>query len=511
MGTYECTELCRSNINDNDLLKEPKKNDEDIISIKDKKIIYIQSYYRGYKSRMKFKKAMTKHHKLKKKKIVNKEPQIYVKENWEFFFKFKQKYDFSLLGIQTLKTDIDNFYADFFKGEFNSNLINPMRQTIHDLKHLQTLTKESIENEKDCTSDCVSNNSDNQRLKIFTEERIRSIKSSNDFLNNFKEYFLAVLNEKYELGELRENFQGMKFEFCSIKQQNNLEIEIGAVNYLEVPGLPKEKLIEDGKPFITTIIEDIDNYEKNSCSFTSFKDNNNINYIGCVKEDTNLKWGLGKEYFVEPKLATLDRFKHCGYFKKGLYHGLGMHIQENNECYYGEYRDGYRHGFGILDTSFYTYKGFFYKNKFEGYGEYSKTKFYYCGNFHEGLFDGFGFMETDANSICVGYFQKGKVNGEAYYKWNSGQIYYGSWVDGKMHGFGEYLWKNGDKYEGYYENDLRHGKGIYQFHNGSVLKGTWVKGKKEGLFTLNVINDDEKMNMKKGIYYVKYSNDYQIK
>ena len=80
-----------------------------------------------------------------------------------------------------------------------------------------------------------------------------------------------------------------------------------------------------------------------------------------------------------------------------------------------------------------------------------------------------------------------------------------------MHGFGEYLWKNGDKYEGYYENDLRHGKGIYRFNNGSVLKGTWVNGKKEGLFTLNVVNDDEKMKMKKGIYYVKYSNDYQIK
>ena len=90
-------------------------------------------------------------------------------------------------------------------------------------------------------------------------------------------------------------------------------------------------------------------------------------------------------------------------------------------------------------------------------------------------------------------------------------MYYGYWKDVKMHGYGELLWKNGDKYIGYYENDLRHGKGEYYFQNGAVLKGNWVNGKKEGQFSLKVLEEDSYMNMKKGNYILKYRKDVQVK
>ena len=59
--------------------------------------------------------------------------------------------------------------------------------------------------------------------------------------------------------------------------------------------------------------------------------------------------------------------------------------------------------------------------------------------------------------------------------------------------------------------DLRHGKGEYYFNNGAVLKGTWVKGQKEGQFNLKVLEENTYMNMKKGNYVIKYSKDIWIK
>jgi len=55
-------------------------------------------------------------------------------------------------------------------------------------------------------------------------------------------------------------------------------------------------------------------------------------------------------------------------------------------------------------------------------------------------------------------------------------------------------------YVGEYENDLRHGNGEYIFVKiKSVLKGQWVKGKKEGKFTLTQNNKTFTINYKDDI------------
>lgn len=501
MGVYQCTNNCMLRVKDNDLIKE------DII--KTRTVTFLQSHYRGFACRKKFKKNIAKYIKYKKKKYLSNENQILFKENWEFFFKFKQQYDFSLIGIKSLTTDIRIFYTDFFKGVMTSKLIISTKRTLQNITKKMTCKKNSIiENEE--------YEDENKNLTVYSPEIIKNLNSSKEFSTVFKIYFLATLSEVFDLGNLGLSLFELKFELSSLKPGNSV---IRSIVMDRNPAIPKEKLIINNEPYISDILDEIENYEKNYCSITSFKDPNNVQYLGAVKDNSFIKWGLGKEYYVEiQKRYTKDnkeiedlRYKHCGYFKNGIYHGLGMHIKENGECYYGEYRNGLRHGFGILYASDFSYKGFFYQDKFEGYGEFSKHNFFYCGNFSNGFFEGFGYMETDTNSICIGNFKNGKVNEEACYKWSSGQMYYGSWKDGKMHGYGEFLWKNGDKYIGYYENDLRHGKGEYYFQNGAVLKGNWVNGKKEGQFSLKVLEEDSYMNMKKGNYILKYSKDVQVK
>lgn len=500
MGAYQCKNSCMLRVKDNDLVKEDK--------VMTKAVVSVQSFYRGHAYRRQFKKNIAKYIKYKKKKYLNTENQMLFKENWEFFFKFKQQYDFSLIGIKNLSSDLHSFYSDFFKGVMNRKLILSTKRTLQNITKKMTYKKDSIIENEDIEEE-------NKHLTVFNVDMIKKINSAKEFTVLFKIYFLGTLSEMFDIGTLGLSLSELKFEFSSVKPGNEV---IRTIKFEKNEGEQKEKLIDHNEPYIDILLNEIDTFEKNYCSISSFQDRNNVHYLGAVKDNTLTKWGLGKEYYIDPQTKYKDnkeiedfRFKHCGYFQNGLYHGLGMHIKETGECYYGEYRNGLKHGYGILYSNDFSYRGFFYKDKFEGYGEYSKHHFFYCGNFVNGLFEGFGYMETDNNSVCIGNFKNGKVNSEACYKWSSGQIYYGSWRDGKMDGYGEFIWKNGDRYVGYYENDLRHGKGEYYFNNGAVLKGTWVKGQKEGQFNLKVLEENTYMNMKKGNYVIKYSKDIQMK
>ena len=78
MGVYQCTNNCMLRVKDNDLIKE------DII--KTRTVTFLQSYYRGFACRKKFKKNIAKYIKYKKKKYLSNENQILFKEYWIYKF-----------------------------------------------------------------------------------------------------------------------------------------------------------------------------------------------------------------------------------------------------------------------------------------------------------------------------------------------------------------------------------------------------------------------------------------
>jgi hypothetical protein len=51
----------------------------------------------------------------------------------------------------------------------------------------------------------------------------------------------------------------------------------------------------------------------------------------------------------------------------------------------------------------------------------------------------------------------------------------------------------------------KNGKGLYKFKNGNRLTGKWIRGKKEGEFTLY---NPKNKNI---IIFLRYESDYQIK
>ena len=519
MGT-NCNVSCKQKASE----LEIKKTDPQKL----KSIIKIQSHFKGYKSRKKFKQEIISLYQYKKKRLFNIVSQFTIKQSWELYFAFKQEYDFSINGLRKLRSNINEFYNSFFKIS-NAHMLFSTKKPISKIYNLDDVISESNNSDNEINTNknnnnIYNNNNNNSSIednfinendinfKQFDKVNIKKIKSSSDFQIFFRVYFLTSLSQNYNIGNLEKEVGKLYFDFEQIHSKTIPERLKDKHIFLVTNNDTKEILIGQNGPFFEEIIEELEEDEKHYCSVKTFQDNRKVYYQGSYKENLNQKCGLGKEYYIEHlgiKGEKLLKFKYCGYFKSNNYHGIGMLIKENGECYYGEFRNGIKFGYGYLYTNSYKYKGFFHNNLFEGYGEYTTKKYFYCGNFHEGLFNGFGFIRSENQNLFIGNFMNGKVNGDGCYKWNDGQNYYGSWNNEKMDGFGEFCFKNGDVYIGGYKNDLRDGKGMYIFKNGCVLKGNWDNGKKEGKFIFNTDNyfgAENKMKQK----ILIYENDKQI-
>ena len=63
------------------------------------------------------------------------------------------------------------------------------------------------------------------------------------------------------------------------------------------------------------------------------------------------------------------------------------------------------------------------------------------------------------------------------------EVYDGEWKNGKKHGKGKMIYENGDVYDGEWEGGQRQGKGILKFVNGDVYIGEFENGVgKKGLY-----------------------------
>ena len=70
-----------------------------------------------------------------------------------------------------------------------------------------------------------------------------------------------------------------------------------------------------------------------------------------------------------------------------------------------------------------------------------------------------------------------------------GQIVKGSYVKGKREGEGTYKFKNRARYVGYYKQNMKHGSGTFYYPDGSIYEGEWFEDKKSGNGEFNSISD----------------------
>ncbi|GAB2800127.1 hypothetical protein GCM10027275_52680 [Rhabdobacter roseus] len=134
---------------------------------------------------------------------------------------------------------------------------------------------------------------------------------------------------------------------------------------------------------------------------------------------------------IETDVTVYAKPKGCA--SGDCLNGLGILVRENQERYEGEFRNGQKHGTGVM---FYPdgtlrYKGEFAQDQRSGKGTYYFTN----------------------GDKYVGDFQRNVPHGKGTYHYSDGERFVGTFRTGVREGYGVLYRKNGTREVGYYEND----------------------------------------------------------
>ena len=181
-----------------------------------------------------------------------------------------------------------------------------------------------------------------------------------------------------------------------------------------------------------------------------------------------------------------------GPVKEGVRDGIGRLEWSNGDYYEGDFKNGLRHGKGIMveQNGARKYEGTWVLSQKEGkgkeifangdryIGEYSRDRFNgegelvtrggtYTGSFKDGLRDGFGTMQFRTNCRYEGFWVKGRMNGKGLYIWPDTRKYEGQWENGERTGMGILTQVNGEKYGEFhksYEDNSHEGMYYVKLH-----------------------------------------------
>ncbi|EGR31504.1 hypothetical protein IMG5_107220 [Ichthyophthirius multifiliis] len=162
--------------------------------------------------------------------------------------------------------------------------------------------------------------------------------------------------------------------------------------------------------------------------------------------------------------------------------GLGIHIWDSGEVYFGEWKFDKTNGQGIyfLAQGGFVH-GFFYKNKLNGP---AFIKFL-NGDTYEGIWNQ-GQMEGE----CFKYYRNQNFWVKSEYK-NGQLIKVISQGQGRPESqINQIQFKDGGQYLGKVKNGLPNGLGIFRYTDGKYDVGFYKKGKLDGLGRVNLQNGD---------------------
>ncbi|PNW71839.1 hypothetical protein CHLRE_16g690450v5 [Chlamydomonas reinhardtii] len=179
---------------------------------------------------------------------------------------------------------------------------------------------------------------------------------------------------------------------------------------------------------------------------------------------------------------------------RGRREGRGrLSFTKSAAVYEGDWRDGLRHGQGVLYTNVQRssyYRGQWLDDTKHGAG----VMRYDNGDVYDGQWEadkkrGLGTMRWESSrQQYAGEWDNNVPNGAGLHVWFSEQEagipthaqllmhnrYYGHFKNGRRHGYGVLYYATGARYEGYWQGDLKHGQGCYVFENGEVWAGAFA-------------------------------------
>ncbi len=277
----------------------------------------------------------------------------------------------------------------------------------------------------------------------------------------YREY--SKMHFKYYMGEFTKNeFDGfgLLIEFID-KKVTILKGYFYNSNFISGILYIFNENIQNGILEITKYEGDLENNNSNLIIFKNFGHLIKLSY----KTSKNKKL-----YELE------DKYDYTGHFNNGKEEGKGVlrhKLKKENYSYEykGNFINGEINGYGIIE-----YSDNFFIKKYEGFFESNKCFYKYgivyfkSGDVYEGFFD-----EKNLKSLCGLYWHNS----------NNDNYDYISGIDNYFGGFSE---------------DKKSGFGRYVSYNDNIIKlfiGNYIRGEKNGLFTLIYNKEEEKIKKSK--------------
>uniref|UniRef100_A0A8C4Z9M6 Alsin Rho guanine nucleotide exchange factor ALS2 n=1 Tax=Gadus morhua TaxID=8049 RepID=A0A8C4Z9M6_GADMO len=177
----------------------------------------------------------------------------------------------------------------------------------------------------------------------------------------------------------------------------------------------------------------------------------------------SFKMGLEDGYgeFVSPTKNAGIQEQYLGHWKEGRMHGAGTYRYSSGEVYEGSFRDGVRHGHGMLPSPSSSssspppsvFIGRWVADRKAGYGVYD---------------------DITRGEKYMGVYQENQRQGSGVIVTQFGLYYEGTFKDNKMGGTGVLVAEDDTTYEGEFSEDWTlYGKGVLTMPNGDYLEGSF--------------------------------------
>ena len=201
--------------------------------------------------------------------------------------------------------------------------------------------------------------------------------------------------------------------------------------------------------------------------------------------------------------------KFIGYFIEDQVEGFGKLTDRNGDVYIGYWLNSQASGFGIYTRKkIISYKGYWKNDKQDKFGIEVWPKFDYIGDYSNGVKEGYGIMNIKGG-IYEGEMKGGNFNGIGKFTFNNKRRYEGEFINNKMEGYG-ILYLPGNKiFVGHFKDDIQDGFGVF-YTNKKIYIGFWQNMLLKGEVIIIDENKIKKQIWEEGKLYKNLPSNYKI-
>ena len=209
-------------------------------------------------------------------------------------------------------------------------------------------------------------------------------------------------------------------------------------------------------------------------------------------------------------LIKKDVAKFIGQFVEDQVNGFGILIDDNGDEYKGYWKKSKAHGLGIYNKKgIISYKGKWKLDKQNGFGIEKWPQLEYIGEYLNGNKEGYGVLNI-RDGIYEGQMKDGNINGVGSFVFKDKRKYQGEFVNNKIEGYGILTWPDGKVFVGGFKDDLEDGFGIF-YTSKKIYIGFWQNMILGG--EVIIIEGDKKRKQlwEQGKCYKNLPQNYDIK